>query len=110
VTGLAAGERLRSSACGAEVIVVRPPDRPVELTCGGNPMSANAPAADSAAGQAVAGGQGGDGGDGGTLLGKRYVDEATGLEVLCTRPGSGKLAANGRDLTIKAPKALPASD
>jgi hypothetical protein len=49
-------------------------------------------------------------GDGGTLLGKRYVDEPTGLEVLCTRPGSGKLAADGRELTIKAPRALPASD
>ncbi len=49
-------------------------------------------------------------GDGGTLLGKRYVDEQTGLEVLCTKPGTGSLAADGRPLTIKAPKPLPASD
>jgi hypothetical protein len=104
VTGLAVGERLRSSSCGTEVIVVHVPDRPVELTCGGHPMSASTPDA-AVVERAVAAD-----GDGGTLLGKRYVDEPTGLEVLCTRPGNGKLAADGRDLTIKAPKALPASD
>jgi hypothetical protein len=52
----------------------------------------------------------GEGADGGTLLGKRYVDEATGLEVLCTKPGAGGLAVDGRPLGVKAPKALPASD
>jgi hypothetical protein len=103
VTGLTAGVRLRSSVCGAEVIVVRAPDRPVALTCGGLPMSADAAVQ-------PASGAHNDVDQDGTLLGKRYVDEPTRLEVLCTRPGTGKLAADGRYLTIKAPKALPASD
>jgi hypothetical protein len=50
------------------------------------------------------------GAGGGTLLGKRYVDDPTGLELLCTKPGAGELAVDGRPLTIKGPKALPASD
>jgi hypothetical protein len=45
-----------------------------------------------------------------TVLGKRYVDTDTGLEVLCTKAGPGVLSADGRQLTIKAPNALPASD
>jgi hypothetical protein len=45
-----------------------------------------------------------------TVLGKRYVDTDTGLEVLCTKAGPGVLTADGRQLTIKAPTALPASD
>jgi hypothetical protein len=32
------------------------------------------------------------------------------LEVLCTKPGTGAFVVDGRQLTIKAPKALPASD
>jgi hypothetical protein len=42
--------------------------------------------------------------------GKRYVDTATGLEVLCTKAAPGVLSADGRQLTLKAPNALPASD
>jgi hypothetical protein len=104
VTYLAPGQRLLSQTCETEVIVVRAPDGDVELTCGGRPMTtegtgAGRPGASSAADA-----------DGGTLLGKRYVDEPTGLEVLCTKPGSGLLAADGRDLTIKVAKPLPASD
>jgi hypothetical protein len=44
------------------------------------------------------------------VLGKRYVDTESGLEVLCTKPGPGVLSADGRQLTLKAPNALPASD
>ncbi|HTC81044.1 MAG TPA: hypothetical protein VK848_05885, partial [Acidimicrobiia bacterium] len=32
------GTRLRSQTCSAEVIVVRPPGRAVDLRCGGAPM------------------------------------------------------------------------
>ena len=35
----------------------------------------------------------------GVLLGKRYTDEATGIEVLCTKPGPGPLTVDGRELT-----------
>jgi putative oxidoreductase len=94
------GQRLRSPVCETEIIVVRAPDVPVELSCCGYPMTSKPgrtggpPAASR----------------GSTLLGKRYEDEQTGLEVLCTKPGPGALAADGRRLTIKAAKALPASD
>ena len=46
----------------------------------------------------------------GPLLGKRYVDDEAGLELLCTRPGQGALTADGRPLVVKGAKPLPASD
>jgi hypothetical protein len=104
VTDVSAGQRLRSQACTTEIIVVRAPGHPVELTCGGHPM-----ATDQATGTGTANGASAVG-VGGTRLGKRYVDEPTGLEVLCVKPGSGTLAADGRDLTLKSAKPLPASD
>jgi hypothetical protein len=100
VADIEVGSRLRSVSCSTEVIVVRAPADPVELTCGGRPMAADVEFT----------GPAGEGADGGTLLGKRYVDDVTGLEVLCTKPGAGGLAVDGRPLAIKAPKALPASD
>ena len=101
MTEIAAGKRLRSQACGTEVIVVRAPDQPVELTCGGSPMTTE-PAAAPAPPSAAAGA--------GAQLGKRYVDEATGLELLCTKAGSEVPVADGRELTLKTAKPLPASD
>ena len=100
MTDLTSGKRLRSNVGDTEIIVVRPPATPVELSCGGQPMTANlatrAPAASST--------------ESDTVLGKRYVDTETGLEVLCTKAGPGVLTADGRQLTLKAPTALPASD
>jgi hypothetical protein len=107
MTEIAAGKRLRSQACGTEVIVVRAPDQPVELTCGGSPMTAEPAAAGAAARPKPAAG---GGGGGGAQLGKRYLDEPTGLELLCTKPGSEVPAADGRALTLKAARPLPASD
>jgi hypothetical protein len=104
VTDVSAGQRLRSQACTTEVIVVRAPDHQVELTCGGHPMTT-----DQAIGAGTANGASAAS-DGGTRLGKRYVDEPTGLEVLCVKPGDGTIAADGRDLTLKSAKPLPASD
>ncbi len=102
VLALGPGMRLRSAACTTEVVVVRPPSSPVALTCGGAPMEDLATAA--AAGAALA--AGGDG----TLLGKRYEDAETGLELLCTKGGSGALALDDRPLLLKGSKPLPASD
>jgi hypothetical protein len=45
-----------------------------------------------------------------TLIGKRYVDAADTLEVLCTCSGAGELACDGVVMTLKAAKPLPASD
>ena len=47
---------------------------------------------------------------GGTQLGKRYVHEASGLEVLCTKPGDGALSVGTDVLELKGTKALPSSD
>lgn len=93
------GLKLRGTSCSTEVVVVRPAAGDVELGCCGAPMTdgettieSGAPAAD------------------GILLGKRYADETTGLEVLCTKPGPGPLTVDGRELQVKGPKPLPASD
>ncbi|GAA4825229.1 hypothetical protein [Streptomyces ziwulingensis] len=97
------GDQLASAADSTRVIVIRAPQQaagPIE--CGGDPMipAVRAPApAPGPAGAAA-----------GALIGKRYVDAADTLELLCTASGSGPLAYAGEPLTVKAPKALPASD
>jgi hypothetical protein len=98
---LTVGTRLYSTACHTEIIVIRAPQSHTELSCAGAPMAAD----DGARSATPAGGA-----DHGVVLGKRYVDEQTGLEVLCTKAGAGPLVADGRPLVIKAAKALPASD
>ena len=100
MTDLVPGKRLRSNVGATEIIVVRSPATQVELSCGGQPMTANLATADAGVPTA----------ENDTVLGKRYVDAETGLEVLCTKPGPGVLTADGRQLSIKAPTALPASD
>lgn len=99
---LVVGSRWQSAVSAVQLIVVAPPQRPSELRCGGAPMVTHDTAVDGHA-LAVAGTPG-------PVLGKRYVDEATNLEVLCTRPGGGALEVDGRPMTLKAAKPLPASD
>ena len=41
---------------------------------------------------------------------KRYSNEEIGLEVLCTKAGTGTLTVNGAPLLPKEAKPLPASD
>ena len=92
------GLKLNSAACSAQVVVVRPPREPVSLTCGGLPLTPDGePAPATGVPDRV-------------VLGKRYVDEASGLEVLCTKGGAGPLAADGRELVVKSAKPLPSSD
>ncbi len=43
-------------------------------------------------------------------LGKRYVSEDTGIEVLCTKGGTGEVACQGAPMKLMVPKALPSSD
>ena len=43
-------------------------------------------------------------------MGKRYVDEAGDLELLCTKPGEGSLTLAETPLTVKGAKPLPSSD
>ena len=94
------GQRLHSTVCDTEVVVVKAVSG-VELTCGGAPM---ATARGDLAGTPAAGH------DGGSVLGKRYEDGETGLEVLCVKPGPSSVAVDGRVLNLKAAKALPSSD
>lgn len=100
---LTAGARLRSVVCDAEVIVVKAPDADVVLECGGQAMLT--PTDGPPPGMALDPGRAG-----GTQLGKRYRDEALGLEVLCTKGGRGELTVDGRALPLASPKPLPASD
>jgi hypothetical protein len=100
---LKAGTRLKSAVCSTEIMVVKAPEGALELTCGGAPL-VELGAAPSAGGVVAAGA------DGGTQIGKRYVDEAGALELLCTKPGQGSLAANGKLLSVKGAKPLPSSD
>lgn len=44
------------------------------------------------------------------LLGKRYMCEKCGTEVLCNKPGEGALECCEEPMKIKEAKALPASD
>jgi hypothetical protein len=101
---LSAGAKLKSAVCTAEGIVIRAPDAEGILRCGAAPMlvgaesaSADAVRLDSAEAGAA-------------LVGKRYVDEATGLEILCTKGGKAALSFEGRSLSLKQAKPLPSSD
>jgi hypothetical protein len=102
-TQLRPGLRLRSTACDTEVIVVRPGSDPVDLRCGGAPMTAEAgsePKADLDPRHSA-----------GSLLGKRYTTpEQAGLEVLVVKPGAGSLSDGDTPLVFKEAKPLPASD
>ena len=96
------GSRLYSAVCSTEVMVIRSPADEVTITCGGAPMSTSVEG--SGSGALV------EGHEGGTLVGKRYGDELSGLELLCTKGGDGSLGCDGRELAPQAAKALPSSD
>jgi hypothetical protein len=97
------GSRWRSAVCDAEVVVVRAPAAPVSLRIGGADVLA--PGAERPDGARLD-----DRVADGTLIGKRYHDEVSGVEVLCTRSGRGTITVDGRHATVLAPKPLPASD
>ena len=94
---------MRSAVCATEVMVVAAPPDDVEVTCGGAPMISigdDPPAGASLSPDAAEG----------TALGKRYVNEAGNLELLCTKPGDGSLGVGGALLSLKEAKPLPSSD
>jgi hypothetical protein len=99
---LTVGSRWKSTVCDTEVIVVRAVDGPVHLGCGGAGMASLE--------TDVERGTLDPGLADGTLLGKRYSDEASGLELLCTKGGAGTLTLEGERLSIKTAKPLPSSD
>ena len=98
-----AGARLRSAACTTEVVVIRAPGGSLDLRCGGTPMVALDD--EVATGQSVKAPF-----DSGSAIGKRYVNAAGDLELLCTKAGAGSLSVGDEILEISKPKPLPASD
>lgn len=97
------GSRWKSAVCDTEVVVVRPPKTPVELECGGHPMVAHTePKPEGLAlDEAHSAGSG---------MGKRFADEASGVELLCVKAGAGSLSIAGQAIAAKDAKKLPASD
>ncbi|MFD6399147.1 hypothetical protein [Nocardia sp. NPDC060249] len=94
------GDQLASTVCGTRVVVIRvPADRTPVITCGSSPMVPAATARTVVAD-----------GTPHTVIGKRYVDVAEHVEVLCIAAGAGSLSCDGEPMTVKAAKALPASD
>lgn len=97
------GSRWKSAVCDAQMVVVRPPKAAGELQCGGVAVldlnDAATPSGDVQPDHA-----------GGVLVGKRYTDADSGIEVLGAKAGKGSLAFDGRVLQLKDAKPLPASD
>lgn len=97
------GSRWKSAVCDAQMVVVRPPSTAGELQCGGVGVL---PQTDTTAPSGNIDPAHSDG----VLIGKRYTDVASGIEVLGAKAGKGSLAFNGVPLTLKEAKPLPASD
>ncbi len=96
---LKAGTRLRSAVSTVEVMITKAPAGEVTLSCGDSPMIDINTAGDPTKGA-----------EGSVDMGKRYIDAAGTLELLCTKPGQGNLSLNGEVLQIRGNKALPSSD
>lgn len=45
-----------------------------------------------------------------TQLGKRYLCDTCGTEVLCNKPGAGALECCNHEMKLKEAKPLPSSD
>jgi hypothetical protein len=103
MSALKLGSKYRSAVCGTQIMVIRTAPDVAGLWCGGVPMIG--PGDDTAAGGSPA-----DGFADGTLIGKRYIDEADRIELLCTKGGQGSLSLGPERLLVKQPKALPSSD
>ena len=97
------GSRWKSAVCDTEVVVVRATAGDVALECGGHPMIPHAEAKPAGLTLAPAHADG-------TQAGKRFADDVTGVEVLCTKGGKGSLSIGGRPIGAKEAKKLPASD
>lgn len=97
------GSKFKSAVCDTQIMTIRTIAEPLDLRCGGVPMlEAAAPSPKSLSIH--------DGFAGGTLIGKRYIDAADRIELLCTKGGKGALSLGDELLEIKQAKALPSSD
>ncbi|MEM7018411.1 MAG: hypothetical protein AAF512_13850 [Pseudomonadota bacterium] len=94
------GMRLKSAVCDAEAMIIKAAEGN-DLTCGGEPLVADAPAGKSSGNPEHMDG---------CVIGKRYVNEAETVEVLCIKSGEGSFYYNGDELMTKDTKKLPSSD
>ena len=101
MTVLSTGQRLKSSVCATEIMVIKAPSDDLDLSCGGSSMSADG----AENGQTVH-----PDFSEGTTIGKRYVNGSGELEILCVKPGDGSLAVGGTALKLKDAKKLPKTD
>lgn len=99
------GQQLKSVVCSTKVIVLRKPNNEAAvLSCGGLPMvdaASDAQGNQQPADAALLGG---------TVMGKRYGEAESGVQVLCVAAGEGTLAIDGHPLEVEAVKQLPSSD
>ncbi len=95
------GLRLQSVVCDTQVVVVKGGGE-LDIRCGGAPMVPLGTEADR--------GPIAEEHSGGTLIGKRYADEESGVELLCTKPGAGALSIGDVPILTKEAKPLPSSD
>jgi hypothetical protein len=96
------GAKYRSIACDTQIMVIRTVPEPLDVRCGGAPMAGpngEVPALAIAEGFVEC-----------TLIGKRYIDAADRIELLCIKGGKGSLSLGSGPLQVKLPKALPSSD
>ena len=97
------GTKYRSAVCDGQIMVIRTVPDALDLRCGGVPLlpPGGEPPASASLDARFANG---------TLIGKRYIDEADKIELLCTKGGNGSLSLGETPLLVKQPKALPSSD
>ena len=96
------GMKLFSTVCDAQVVIVRAPSADVEIACGGAPMVEQDPGGATGEPDASLGE--------GPALGVHLDDDERGLELLCSRAGTGALTVDGQPLLLKGAKPLPSSD
>ena len=101
MASLTTGQRLKSSVCTTEIMVISAPPQELELSCGGTPMNDDGDSGATELHPEFAEG---------TTIGKRYVDAEGQLELLCVKPGEGSLSVGGVALKLKESKKLPKTD
>ncbi|WP_083933794.1 hypothetical protein [Sciscionella marina] len=98
------GSKLASGVSDTVVMVVQAPSNAdLDLRCGGAPLvdAAERSTPASPVDPRFAGE---------VLLGKRYADDTTGVELLVIKGGNGILSVGGTPLVQKDAKKLPSSD
>ena len=97
------GTRWASQVCDTEVVVVRAPTRAgvARVRRAPDDPGGRRPALPASPGPGVRRG---------LLIGKRFADPDSGLELLVTKAGEGTLAVDGIAIPLKEAKPLPSSD